>query len=68
MSGFIGKCKTQKCRTKLIAPPYFLAVARIILSETFHIMNIETHHMTNAMRHKKRMCACCNCLINFSFH
>ena len=68
MSRFIWKGKPQKCSTKLIASFYLIIIPNKIFSKSFHIVNIETHHMTKSMRHKECMSTCSNCLINISFH
>src|SRR5664280_2519084 len=52
MTWFIRQGKPEKCRTKLFASFHLIIITNIVFTKTFHIVNVQTHHMTKSVRHE----------------
>src|SRR4030042_3677821 len=68
MSGFKRKGKAEICQSELLAPCCLIVIANIVLSQRFHVMDIQTKHMAKPVRHEQGMSTGGYCRINITFH
>ena len=59
---------TQRSHTENLYRLNFLVVANIYLTEVFHIVNIETHHVAKSVRHKHCVCALLYGFLHVALH
>ena len=68
MSRFKRQGESQECKPELVASLYIIIVTDIVFSQSFHIVHIETHHMSKAVRHEKCMGSGADGIIHIALH
>ena len=59
---------TQRSQSELGRRTDFVIIPHIDLSEVLHVMHIQSHHVSQSMRHEQGMCTGSYSLVHITFH